>query len=161
MTTAFIGQPVNRVDGRQKVTGGAAYAAEFEMPDSAHAAIVRSTIAKGRITSIDTAEAERATGVLAVLTHRNGRLAAILHEGHQETSTYEEFSEALLDASRFLHACPTVATRHRIAPMNVHTPTCMRAPGEASGVFALESAMDELAVALSSRSTPTPRRSWR
>jgi xanthine dehydrogenase YagR molybdenum-binding subunit len=80
---------------------------------------------------------------------RDGRLAAIVHEGYQETSTYEEFSEALLNASRFLHSCPNVSTRQRLARMNVHTPTYMRAPGEASGIFALESAMDELAVALS------------
>jgi xanthine dehydrogenase YagR molybdenum-binding subunit len=79
---------------------------------------------------------------------RDGRLSAILHEGHQETSTYEEFTEALLNATRFLYSCPNVYTRHRIAPMNVHTPTYMRAPGEASGTFALECAMDELAVAL-------------
>jgi xanthine dehydrogenase YagR molybdenum-binding subunit len=374
MITAFIGQPVSRIDGRQKVTGQAIYAAEFDQPNQAYAAVVRSTIAAGRITSIETAEAEQAPGIIAVLTHHNapklayaphkgftdpvvgerlhvlqddrvnhqgqpialliadtpeqashaamlarvtyapeagttditrvepvlptqqktdqgemqppetrrgdpdralaaaevrvdqtyviprenhnpiemhatiaawegdrltlwdksqwvhgvaeeiaavfglaaenvrvvspfvggafgsglrtwphvtlaalgarvagrpvklmlsrremyygvgyrphtvqrvalgasrdGRLAAILHDGYQETSTYEEFSEALLDASRFLHACPNVYTRHRIAPMNVHTPTYMRAPGEASGVFALESAMDELAVAL-------------
>jgi xanthine dehydrogenase YagR molybdenum-binding subunit len=79
---------------------------------------------------------------------RDGRLSAIVHDGHQETSMYEEYAEALLDASRFLHSCPNVSTRHRLARMNVHTPTFMRAPGEASGVFALESAMDELAVAL-------------
>src|SRR4051795_12544100 len=85
---------------------------------------------------------------VALGASREGRLTAILHEGYQETSTYEEFSEALLNASRFLHSCPNVYTRHRIAPMNVHTPTYMRAPGEASGVFALENAMDELAVAL-------------
>ena len=370
MTTAFIGQPVSRVDGRLKVTGGATYAAEFEAPRLAHGAIVRSTVANGRIASIDSAAAERAPGVVAVLTHKNaqrlaysphkavvdakvgerlhvlqddrvshqgqpialviadtleqanhaamlmrityapgtgstdisriepvlptrqeggqpsetsrgdpegalaaaevkvdhtyviprenhnpiemhatiaawdgdrltlwdktqwvhntadeiaavfgipaenirvvspfvggafgsglrtwphvtlaalgarvagrpvklmlsrremyygvgyrphtvqrvalgasrdGRLAAIVHDGYQETSTYEEFSEALLNASRFLHSCPNVSTRHRIAPMNVHTPTYMRAPGEASGIFAIESAMDELAVAL-------------
>lgn len=374
MTTAFIGQPVSRVDGRQKVTGAATYAAEFNVPGQAHGAIVRSTVANGRIASIDSVAAEQASGVIAVLTHdnaprlayrahkgavdpgigerlhvlqdnrvshqgqpialviadnleqaihaamlvrvtymsepgttdisrvepvlptqektdqgegpppetrrgdpdgalaaaevsvdqtyviarenhnplemhatiaawdgdrltlwdktqwvnnvadeiaavfgipaenirvvspfvggafgsglrtwphvtlaalgarvagrpvklmlsrremyysvgyrphtvqrvalgasRDGRLAAIMHEGYQETSTYEEFSEALLNASRFLHSCPNVYTRHRIAPMNVHTPTYMRAPGEASGVYALESAMDELAVAL-------------
>jgi xanthine dehydrogenase YagR molybdenum-binding subunit len=372
--TTFIGRPVSRVDGRQKVTGGATYAAEFDVPGLAHGAVVRSTVANGRIAAIDSRAAERATGVVAVLTHRNaprlpyrehkalvdavigerlhvlqddrvshqgqpialviadtleqanhaatlvrvsyapetgttdisgaepvlptqektdqgatlppetrrgdpegalasaevkveqtyviprenhnpiemhatiaawdrdrltlwdktqwvhnvadeiaavfgipadnirvvspfvggafgsglrtwphvtlaalgarmagrpvkvmlsrremyygvgyrphtvqrvalgaardGRLAAIVHDGYQETSTYEEFSEALLNASRFLHSCPNVYTRHRIAPMNVHTPTFMRAPGEASGVFALESAMDELAVAL-------------
>jgi xanthine dehydrogenase YagR molybdenum-binding subunit len=71
-----------------------------------------------------------------------------VHDAFQETSTYEEYAEALLNASRFLHACPNVYTRHRIAPMNVNTPTFMRAPGEASGNFALESAMDEIAVAL-------------
>jgi xanthine dehydrogenase YagR molybdenum-binding subunit len=374
MTTDFIGQPTSRVDGPLKVTGGATYAAEFDVPGQAHGAIVRSTVAKGRIASIDSAAAERAPGVLAVLTHRNaprlayrphkamvdpdvgerlqvlqddrvshqgqpialviadtfeqadhaatlvrvtyapetattdirrvepvmptrqqtdqgerrppetrrgdpegalaaaeikvdqsyviprehhnpmemhatiaawdgdrltlwdktqwvyntadeiaavfgvpaqnvrvvspfvggafgsalrtwphvtlaalgarvagrpvkvmlsrhemyygvgyrphtvqrvalgasrdGRLAAIVHDGYQETSTYEEFSEALLNASRFLYSCANVYTRHRLAPMNVHTPTFMRAPGEASGNFALESAMDELAVAL-------------
>ena len=85
---------------------------------------------------------------VAVGASRNGRLAAIMLDGHQETSTYEEFTEALLSASRFLHSCPNVSTRHRTARRNVHTPTYMRAPGEASGVYALESAMDELAVAL-------------
>jgi xanthine dehydrogenase YagR molybdenum-binding subunit len=79
---------------------------------------------------------------------REGHLSAIVHEGHQETSTYEEFTEALLNPTRFLYSCPNVYTRHRIAPMNVHTPTYMRAPGEVSGTFALECAMDELAVAL-------------
>src|SRR5947208_8705496 len=74
--TAYIGQPVSRVDGRQKVTGGATYAAEFDQPGQAHGVIVRSTIANGRIASIDSAAAERATGVIAVLTHRNApRLA--------------------------------------------------------------------------------------
>jgi xanthine dehydrogenase YagR molybdenum-binding subunit len=374
MTTAFIGQSISRIDGRQKVTGGATYAAEFDVSGQAHAAIVRSTAASGRIASIDSASAERAPGVVAVLTHRNaprlpyrehkgipdpvigerlhvlqddrvnhqgqpialviaetwdqaqhaatlvratygqdvattdisrvepvlpthektdqgeavppetrrgdpegaltsaevridhsyviprehhnplemhatiaawdgdrltlwdktqfvhnvadeiaavfgisaenvrvispfvggafgsglrtwphvtlaalgarvagrpvklmlsrremyygvgyrphtiqrvalgasrdGRLTAILHDGWQETSTYEEYSEALLDATRFLYSCPNVYTRHRIARMNVNTPTYMRAPGVASGNFALESALDELAVEL-------------
>ncbi len=48
MTTAFIGQPVSRVDGRQKVTGAATYAAEFDQPGQAYGVIVRSTVANGR-----------------------------------------------------------------------------------------------------------------
>jgi xanthine dehydrogenase YagR molybdenum-binding subunit len=370
MTTAVIGQPISRVDGRQKVTGRATYAAEFDVPSLAHGVIVRSTVANGRIASIESAAAERAPGVVTVVTHRNaprlayrphkgapdpavgerlhvlqddrvnhqgqplalviadtleqanyaatlvrvtyapeagitdvervepvlltpqqngrpseirrsnpeaalaaaevkldqtyviprenhnpiemhatiaawdgdrltlwdktqwvhntadeiaavfgipaenirvispfvggafgsglrtwphvtlaalgarvarrpvklmlsrremyygvgyrphtvqrvalgasrdGRLAAIVHDAYQETSTYEEFSEALLNASQFLHSCPNLFTRHRIARLNVHTPTYMRAPGQASGVFALESSMDELAIAL-------------
>jgi xanthine dehydrogenase YagR molybdenum-binding subunit len=369
MTTDYIGQPVSRVDGRLKVTGSATYAAEFDQPNQAYAAVVRSTIAAGRIASIDAAAAERLPGFIAVLTHHNaprlayrahrafvdpavgerlhvlqddrvnhqgqpvalvvadtleqaahaaalvrvtyapeaastdvtrtepvlptyserrpaetrrgdpeaalgsaeikvdetyviprenhnpiemhatiaawdgdrlalwdksqwvhntadelaavfgipaenvrvvspfvggafgsslrtwphvtlaalgaraagrpvklmlsrremyygvgyrphtvqrvalgashdGRLSAIVHDGYQETSTYEEFSEALVNPTRFLHSCPNVYTRHRHAPLNVHTPTYMRAPGDVSGIFALESAMDELAVVL-------------
>ena len=79
---------------------------------------------------------------------RAGKLAAIRHEGVAETSTYEHYTESLLDATRLLYSCPSVATAYRLAPMHVGTPTFMRAPGEASGVFALECAMDELAVAL-------------
>src|SRR5246500_660922 len=66
-----IGQPVSRVDGRLKVTGGARYAADVPIADLAHAAMVHSTIANGRIVTIDTTAAESAPGVLAVFTHRN------------------------------------------------------------------------------------------
>jgi xanthine dehydrogenase YagR molybdenum-binding subunit len=374
MSTAYIGQPVSRVDGRQKVTGGATYAAEFQMPGLVHAQAVRSTIAHGRIAAIDIASAQRAPGVLAVITHlnapklpwrphkgapdpavgerlhvlqdarvshqgqpvalvvaqtleqaqhaaalvrvsyaaepaitdvsraqpvlptrektdqgegtppetrrgdpegalasaaikvdntyviprenhhpiemhatiaswegnrltlwdksqwvnnvaeeiaavfgiatqdvrvvspfvggafgsalrtwphvtlaalgakvtgrpvklvlsrremfysvghrphtvqrvalgasRDGQLQSIIHDAFQETSTYEEYSEALLNATRLLHSCANVQTRHRIAKLNVHTPTYMRAPGESSGTFALECAMDEMAASL-------------
>jgi xanthine dehydrogenase YagR molybdenum-binding subunit len=81
MTTAFIGQPVSRVDGREKVTGRATYAAEFDVPGLAHGVIVRSTVANGRIASIDSTAAERARGVVAVLTHRNApKLAYRAHK---------------------------------------------------------------------------------
>src|SRR4029450_9500312 len=85
---------------------------------------------------------------VALGASRSGRLAAIVHDGYQETSIYGEYTEALLSSTRFLHSCPNVYTRHRLAALNSHTPTYMRAPGEVSGVFALECAMDELAVAL-------------
>jgi xanthine dehydrogenase YagR molybdenum-binding subunit len=85
---------------------------------------------------------------VALGASRDGRLTAVVHDGFQETSSYEDFTEALLNPTRFLHSCPNVHTPHRVAPMNVHTPTYMRAPGEVSGIFALESAMDELADAL-------------
>jgi xanthine dehydrogenase YagR molybdenum-binding subunit len=66
-----IGQPISRADGRRKVTGAAHYTADLAVPGASHAAIVHSTIASGRTLSIDTAAAERAPGVLAVLTHHN------------------------------------------------------------------------------------------
>lgn len=66
-----IGDPLDRVDGRLKVTGGARYAAEFPFERMAYAAVVPSAIALGRVSRVDTAAAERAPGVLAVLTSRN------------------------------------------------------------------------------------------
>ena len=44
MTTTLIGQSISRVDGRLKVTGGATYAAEFDVPGLAYGAIVRTTV---------------------------------------------------------------------------------------------------------------------
>ncbi|MDB5335778.1 MAG: xanthine dehydrogenase [Planctomycetaceae bacterium] len=79
---------------------------------------------------------------------REGTLTAIEHEGIGQTSIYEEYTESLLDTTRQLYACPNVKTHYRLAAMNVNTPASMRGPGEVSGVFALESALDELAVAL-------------
>jgi xanthine dehydrogenase YagR molybdenum-binding subunit len=66
-----IGQPIARIDGRLKVTGGARYTADIPLADATHAAIVSSTIANGRTVSIDTSVAEKAPGVLGVFTHRN------------------------------------------------------------------------------------------
>jgi len=66
-----IGRPLDRTDGALKVSGAARYAAEFSVPRVAYAALVQSTIASGRIASIDTTAAEAMPGVLLVLTHRN------------------------------------------------------------------------------------------
>jgi xanthine dehydrogenase YagR molybdenum-binding subunit len=78
----------------------------------------------------------------------DGKLNAIRHEAVAETSVYEEFTEGIVNISRFLYACQNVSTDYKILPLNLSTPTWMRGPGEASGCFALESAMDELAYQL-------------
>src|SRR5580704_12591978 len=68
----IVGKPLDRVDGRLKVTGGARYAYEVAQgPAVAYGFVVEASIGKGRIKSIDTGEAERAPGVILVLTHRN------------------------------------------------------------------------------------------
>ena len=66
-----MGAPLPRVDGPAKVTGGARYAAEFHPDGLAYAATHDSTVSAGRIAAIDTTAAERAPGVLLVLTHLN------------------------------------------------------------------------------------------
>lgn len=78
----------------------------------------------------------------------DGRLTSLIHEAVAETSRYEQFVESIISPSAFLYSCPNVATQYRLRPLDVSTPNHMRAPGEASGIFALECAVDELAYAL-------------
>jgi len=68
---SYIGTSTSRIDGHAKVTGAAKYASEHNVEGLAYAAVVTSTIAKGRIARIDTSEALRVEGVLDVLTHEN------------------------------------------------------------------------------------------
>jgi xanthine dehydrogenase YagR molybdenum-binding subunit len=68
-TVQLVGPPVDRVDGSLKVTGAAHYPADFSFPNLAHAVLVQSTVAAGRIRFISTGPAKAAPGVLAVITH--------------------------------------------------------------------------------------------
>jgi xanthine dehydrogenase YagR molybdenum-binding subunit len=70
-TVPLTGSGVDRVDGPLKVAGAAHYPSDFSFPNLAYAVLVGSTVAAGRISSIDTALAEAAPGVLTVITHTN------------------------------------------------------------------------------------------
>lgn len=78
----------------------------------------------------------------------DGKLVGISHSADSITSMYEEFNERSVDVSKIMYACPNIFTRYRVFPFNISTPTWMRGPGEATGAFALESALDELSYAL-------------
>ncbi|CAM2142240.1 xanthine dehydrogenase YagR molybdenum-binding subunit [Pararobbsia alpina] len=78
----------------------------------------------------------------------DGRLVALRHDVVSTTSTFEDWTESSAVVSRMLYDVPNAATTHRLARINTGTPTFTRAPGEASGSFALEAAMDEMAYAL-------------
>jgi xanthine dehydrogenase YagR molybdenum-binding subunit len=81
---------------------------------------------------------------MALGATRDGKLVSIVHEGEGETSRYEQFMEALTTATGMMYACPNLRTRYRLRPLDTGTPNHMRGPGEASGIFALECALDEL-----------------
>lgn len=66
-----VGAPIDRVDGKLKVTGAATYAAEFQVKNVAYGVSVTSTITKGRIKNIDTRTAEKMPGVIGVMTSEN------------------------------------------------------------------------------------------
>ena len=79
---------------------------------------------------------------------RDGRLVAIAHEVNMPTSPHEEYVEQTAVTTRSLYAAPNRLTRHRMTPLDLQPGEDVRAPGEAPGLLAVESAMDELADAL-------------
>ncbi len=87
---------------------------------------------------------------LKVAASPDGHLLGMRHDVVAEMSepAIGEFAEPAGLITEMLYACPNVAVTHRLVPLNMPLPTFMRAPGEASGSFALESAIDELAAAV-------------
>ncbi|OWP63406.1 aldehyde oxidase [Hymenobacter amundsenii] len=78
----------------------------------------------------------------------DGQLQSIVHEALGQTSRHEEFTERILDPTKSAYQCPHLVGRYQLVPLDLSTPAWTRGPGETSGSFALESAMDELAYAL-------------
>ncbi|WP_431907217.1 xanthine dehydrogenase family protein molybdopterin-binding subunit [Nonomuraea jabiensis] len=77
----------------------------------------------------------------------DGQLTALEHVAYEQSSTLVEFAEQTATPSRVMYATPAMRTAHRLVRLDVATPSWMRAPGECPGMYALESAMDELACA--------------
>jgi xanthine dehydrogenase YagR molybdenum-binding subunit len=77
----------------------------------------------------------------------DGRLVAVGHDVFEQSSTLKEFAEQTAVATRHMYAAPNRRTTHRLVRLDVPTPSWVRAPGECPGMFALESALDELAEA--------------
>src|SRR5215469_9440974 len=76
-----------------------------------------------------------------------GRLTALGHHAKTTSSSFDDFFEPAADVSHALYASPAIATSHEVVRNDTGTPLFMRAPGEAGGSVALESAIDEMAEA--------------
>ncbi|SMP21580.1 xanthine dehydrogenase family protein molybdopterin-binding subunit [Chryseobacterium profundimaris] len=79
---------------------------------------------------------------------QSGNLSGILHQAKNETSVYENFNDGITRVTRLIYKFPNLKTEAASVPLNLSTPTWMRGPGDCTGVFALESAMDELSYKL-------------
>jgi xanthine dehydrogenase YagR molybdenum-binding subunit len=79
---------------------------------------------------------------------RDGRMVALGHDVTMHTSILSEYAEQTASSARPMYAAPNRLTRHRLTELDVPRGEDVRAPGEAPGLFAVESAVDELAVAL-------------
>jgi xanthine dehydrogenase YagR molybdenum-binding subunit len=77
----------------------------------------------------------------------SGQLLAVAHDVVEQTAIRTEFAEQTAACTRVMYASPAMRTTHRLVRLAVPAPSWMRAPGECPGMYALESAMDELAAA--------------
>ena len=82
---------------------------------------------------------------VALGADKNGKISAQIHEVVSHTSVFDEFTEPAGRFSVMLYDVPNSRVTQRLVQLNTATPTFTRAPGEASGSFAFECAMDELA----------------
>jgi xanthine dehydrogenase YagR molybdenum-binding subunit len=82
---------------------------------------------------------------LAIGADRSGRISAMIHEGHTETARYQLYADSLAGPPKFMYNSPNMKSTYRVVPLDVNLPTYMRGPGATTGVFALESTMDDLA----------------
>jgi xanthine dehydrogenase YagR molybdenum-binding subunit len=78
----------------------------------------------------------------------DGRLVSLIHEGISQSNKVCDYNERFTRPTRTIYASPNIRAENKVVELNVSSPTYMRAPGENPGMFAIESAMDELAVAL-------------
>lgn len=85
--------------------------------------------------------------VLSLGADRDGKLRSIQHQAVAATSRFEDHQEVVVNWSGLLYPAENVALRYELAKLDTYSPGDMRAPGAPLGVFALESAMDELAIA--------------
>ncbi|MDB5139728.1 MAG: Xanthine dehydrogenase YagR molybdenum-binding subunit [Mucilaginibacter sp.] len=147
--------PVESVQVHSKFVGGAFGSALQVWPHEV-AAIIGAMVVK-RPVKLVLGRADMFTSVgyrpltwqkIGIGATADGKLVGITHHAVGQTSTYEDFAEGPTDISRSLYACPNVNSSNKILGLDVGSPTWMRGPGDATGAFALESALDELSYKL-------------
>lgn len=153
-----VGAGVDRVDGPRKVTGAAPYPNDVDFPNLAHVILAAlAARAVSRPVRLVLTRPQMFTGIghrpttvqhLTLGATRTGELVAIDHQATSATAMEDDNLEPTAAGSAAAYACPNLATRDQQRRLNIPVPWVMRAPGDAEGNFALESALDELSYAL-------------
>ncbi|MFE7859180.1 xanthine dehydrogenase family protein molybdopterin-binding subunit [Streptomyces sp. NPDC057403] len=152
---ALFGLPEERVTVVAEHVGGGFGSKGTPRPDVVLAAMAARRTGRPVTVALPRRYLPAVVGHRAPTLHRlrlgaraDGRLTSLIHEVTTHTSRVKEFVEQAAVPARIMYAAPDSRTLHRVAPLDVPTPSWMRAPGEAPGMYALESAMDELACEL-------------
>jgi xanthine dehydrogenase YagR molybdenum-binding subunit len=152
VVSALLGLPVEKVRVIAAHTGGGFGVKGWVWPHQVLAAMAAQLLSRPVKLVLSRANLYSCLGYQPRIAHhmklgadRDGRLRAIVHDVVNLTSMTDDFVEFSAEASKSLYAARSLRTRQRVERANVCTPTPMRAPVEGPGLWALESAMDELA----------------
>ncbi|MGL5872734.1 MAG: xanthine dehydrogenase family protein molybdopterin-binding subunit, partial [Xenococcaceae cyanobacterium] len=147
-----LGLPVERVRLVSPYIGGAFGSKAFPWPHGLLCAAAAKQVGKPLKVVVSRRQMTANTGHRSHTEQRirlaatpDGTLSAIEHEAKSAASPAGEFSEPCTKMTPVMYACPNMRVYQELAILNVGVPTFMRAPGETPGMWALESAMDELA----------------
>jgi xanthine dehydrogenase YagR molybdenum-binding subunit len=148
----LFGLPEERITVTAEHVGGGFGSKGTPRPDVVLAAMAARHTGRPVTLALPRRQLPQVVGHRAPTLHRlrlgataDGRLTSLVHEVTTHTSRVKEFVEQAAVPARVMYAAPNVRTVHRVVPLDVPTPSWMRAPGECPGMYALESAMDELA----------------
>ncbi|MFF6996399.1 xanthine dehydrogenase family protein molybdopterin-binding subunit [Streptomyces sp. NPDC008313] len=152
---ALFGTPEDRVTVVAEHVGGGFGSKGTPRPDVVLAAMAARVTGRPVTLALPRRLLPATVGHRAPTLHRlrlgagaDGTLGSVIHEVTTHTSRVKEFVEQAATPARVMYGTPHLRTSHRVVPLDVPSPSWMRAPGEAPGMYALESAMDELAFEL-------------
>ncbi|HET8637678.1 MAG TPA: xanthine dehydrogenase family protein molybdopterin-binding subunit [Acidobacteriaceae bacterium] len=151
----MLGVPVENVHVVSPFCGGGFGSKLFPWPQSPLAALAARTLGRPVQVTVPRSLMFTTTGHrpeteqhVRLGATQDGKLVAIAHEAKNQTSPMNDYVEGCTEPTPFLYSCPNVTAVQSLVTLNIGTPTSMRGPGTTPGMFALDSAMDELAVKL-------------
>jgi xanthine dehydrogenase YagR molybdenum-binding subunit len=151
----WFGIPVEKVQVTSPFVGGGFGAKVTAHPDVALAAMAAREMGRPVKLALTRSQTFNGYGArpaarqkVALGASADGKLQALTHENLNETSIDDVYTESGAGTAKVMYAVPNLSTADKLVRVNSFTPSWKRAPGEAIGAFALESAMDELAYAL-------------
>jgi xanthine dehydrogenase YagR molybdenum-binding subunit len=152
---AWFDMPVYKVRVISPFVGGGFGAKVTAHPDASLAAMAASVVGRPVKLALTRPQTFNGYGPRPAIDQKlllgadaDGRLQAMVHANINETSFDDEYVEGGGGTAKVMYAVPNLRTSQGIVKVNSFTPSWKRAPGEAVGAFALESAMDELAYAV-------------
>ncbi|MBE7172604.1 MAG: xanthine dehydrogenase family protein molybdopterin-binding subunit [Williamsia sp.] len=151
----YLGMPPENIHVHAPFVGGAFGSASRMLPHEVAAVLGARMVNRPVTVALERSQVFNMVGYrpyslqkYAVGAGADGKLVAIEHQAWGSTASYDQFVERIVEPTKSMYDCPNLQAIYKLVPLDMSMPSPARGPGETSGSFAMESAMDELAYAL-------------